>query len=248
MIDFELFKKILSQEEEGFIEPFDFIDKKMVDLFLTSRVEKVKKLFKKCGNSSVDNPFTYKIELVCEHCGKTFVKEITKTKFFEILTYMRGKSKYFRYRNNFVLCELCSCDLKKIKEEQEKTNIVRREIAIKNNTESYINNYLNPQSSWKEGVRTWDKIQSLSNVCIDKTIVMSKIKSMDYKDFLKTPYWKAIAEKIRFKAGNKCQICNSSDGLNVHHRTYEHHGDELHHMDDLICLCHRCHQNYHSLK
>lgn len=79
----------------------------------------------------------------------------------------------------------------------------------------------------------------------DWSYLKDYICDMDYYDFLKTPYWKAIAEKVRYKADYKCQICNSSEGLNVHHRSYENHGDELHHMEDLICICKDCHEKHH---
>jgi hypothetical protein len=36
--------------------------------------------------------------------------------------------------------------------------------------------------------------------------------------------------------------------LQAHHRTYEHKGDELNHLDDLICLCKKCHKNFHAVE
>lgn len=69
---------------------------------------------------------------------------------------------------------------------------------------------------------------------------------MDYHDFLETPYWKTISEKVKIKANYRCQLCNSNIGLNTHHRCYDNHGDELHHMKDLICVCEECHNNHHN--
>jgi 5-methylcytosine-specific restriction endonuclease McrA len=34
--------------------------------------------------------------------------------------------------------------------------------------------------------------------------------------------------------------------VNVHHRTYEHHGEEHQYLDDLILLCHPCHSKFHG--
>ncbi len=48
------------------------------------------------------------------------------------------------------------------------------------------------------------------------------------------------------KSGYKCQVCNSPHDLNAHHRTYENRGNELKHLDDLVCLCRRCHEIFHG--
>ena len=69
---------------------------------------------------------------------------------------------------------------------------------------------------------------------------------MDYADFLKTPYWKAIALYVKESAGKKCSMCGATKTLEVHHLTYDNHGDELHHLDDLTCICRKCHENLHS--
>lgn len=34
--------------------------------------------------------------------------------------------------------------------------------------------------------------------------------------------------------------------LDLHHKTYEHHGDELEHLDDLEFLCRDCHAYRHG--
>lgn len=76
--------------------------------------------------------------------------------------------------------------------------------------------------------------------------VKSRIQNMDYQDFLKTPYWKAIALYVKEKAGKKCSMCGATKALEVHHLTYDNHGDELHHLEDLTCICRKCHENLHS--
>ena len=74
------------------------------------------------------------------------------------------------------------------------------------------------------------------------------ISDMDYADFLKTPYWKSIALYVKERDGRKCSICGATKALEVHHLTYDNHGDELHHLDDLTCICRRCHENLHNGK
>jgi len=48
------------------------------------------------------------------------------------------------------------------------------------------------------------------------------------------------------RAKYSCQLCNSKDNLNVHHRTYERRGHEL--ASDLIVLCKQCHKTFHGIE
>ena len=70
--------------------------------------------------------------------------------------------------------------------------------------------------------------------------------SKKYGDYLQTEYWSKVSDQVKKRAGYKCQICNSPHDLNAHHRTYEHRGDELKHLDDLIAMCRRCHAIFHG--
>lgn len=67
-----------------------------------------------------------------------------------------------------------------------------------------------------------------------------------YSEYLKTDYWQAVTTAVKTRAKYRCQICNSPHDLNAHHRSYEHRGNELEHLDDLICLCRRCHETFHG--
>ena len=100
--------------------------------------------------------------------------------------------------------------------------------------------------------------KKLKNEFIEKYIVCdggfpveeakSIILRMPYSEFLKTPYWKSIAENVKDRDGNKCQRCGSEKRLHVHHLNYQHHGDELNHPEDLITLCSKCHKEVHDEK
>lgn len=69
----------------------------------------------------------------------------------------------------------------------------------------------------------------------------------NYKEFLKTPYWKIIAYWVKKKSDYKCSICNNKNSLNAHHRTYDRHFQEhLYWEIDLICLCNKCHSLFHK--
>ena len=68
-----------------------------------------------------------------------------------------------------------------------------------------------------------------------------------YQDYLKSPEWISVSTLVKKRAGYKCQVCNSPHDLQAHHRTYENRGNEINHLDDLICLCRRCHNIFHGI-
>ena len=71
----------------------------------------------------------------------------------------------------------------------------------------------------------------------------------EYTLFLQSDYWKQVRYVKLKEVGYKCQLCGKRNTtLHVHHNSYEHHGDELNHLDDLIVLCKRCHEGYHRYK
>ena len=74
------------------------------------------------------------------------------------------------------------------------------------------------------------------------------ITQSQYQAYLTTPYWREVSRAVKKRAGFRCQLCNSPLDLQAHHRTYEHKGDELNHLDDLICLCKKCHKNFHAVE
>ncbi len=70
------------------------------------------------------------------------------------------------------------------------------------------------------------------------------LQSMPYSEYLQSSEWQEKRKKALRFAGFKCQLCNSSEKLNVHHRTYERLGQEL--LGDLITLCNDCHCIFHQ--
>lgn len=72
-----------------------------------------------------------------------------------------------------------------------------------------------------------------------------ELRSMPYREYLRTPEWQTRRKRHLKSAGYKCQVCNaSSTRLDVHHRTYERRGEEL--FKDLIVLCRGCHELFHK--
>lgn len=73
---------------------------------------------------------------------------------------------------------------------------------------------------------------------------LQELRTMPYQAYLQTPEWQAKRDQALDKAGHRCQLCNSNDSLNVHHRTYERRGNEE--LSDLTVLCRACHSLFHD--
>ncbi len=72
---------------------------------------------------------------------------------------------------------------------------------------------------------------------------MTELKNLPYKDYLNSDHWKSISGEHKW-IFFRCQICSSSENLNVHHNNYDHIGYECY--DDLITLCNDCHAKFHD--
>ena len=110
----------------------------------------------------------------------------------------------------------------------------------------YLKNYLNPDEKWDKRITPKERINKIRYAEVHWETVSDYIKDMDYRHFLKTPYWKAIAAHTKYRAGYRCQLCNSAYNLVTHHRSYKIHGREHAHMHELIVLCNNCHSKFHD--
>lgn len=70
------------------------------------------------------------------------------------------------------------------------------------------------------------------------------LHTMPYPEYLKTEHWQEKRKEARERANERCQVCNATTTLNVHHRTYVRRGYEE--PEDLIVLCKGCHQLFHD--
>ena len=108
-------------------------------------------------------------------------------------------------------------------------------------TDAYILKFCYPNNATP-------KVNDLTDILtaqIDEERVQAHLRMLLYKDFLRTPYWKTIVLRKKFIDG-KCTCCGSTNDLECHHKTYEHHGDERHYMNELTTLCKSCHNKIHS--
>lgn len=74
------------------------------------------------------------------------------------------------------------------------------------------------------------------------------LRSMPYKDYLKTDHWKDVRRRLFQARGRKCEKCKRGKSvslqIDVHHLTYERRGQEL--LTDLQVLCRDCHNREHA--
>lgn len=229
MIDYNLLKHILDSSD-GVIENQDKIPWEVLQLLSEYNKSKISLLFKKC--SSYKN-VRYKCEIKCPICNQTKWEMLTKKETLSLIISI----KLGLHRN--IRCFEC-----RQREKLEQSRIYQQQL-FKQRTLSYINNYLNSNYSWNIGISTKQKYDELS-ANVDREKVANVIRQMDYHTFLKTPYWKGIAEIVRRNSGYKCQLCGKRTTTHIHHPTYDIHGHEFEHIHDLICLCEDCHKKFHD--
>ena len=96
--------------------------------------------------------------------------------------------------------------------------------------------------------KKWKLIQ-MDRYNVNENYIRNYIKSMDYHEFLNTPWWNAVRDYKRRREDNTCEKCGCTDKtLHIHHPNYEIRGYEDKYIDTLQCLCEDCHKEAHSKK
>lgn len=94
------------------------------------------------------------------------------------------------------------------------------------------------------------EFRALLRECLDcekkeMTQISQRLNRQDeYKDYLNSDHWKNTRDAALTRAGNQCQNCGETRGLQVHHKTYARRGKEK--PGDLQVLCDHCHQKAHG--
>lgn len=196
----------------------------------------------KCFQSNELGKSSYPIELPCATCCAMIYVHMSKTSLLDILKSGAKDDRNFQ-KYECAECKAQSDEKRRQEETEQKEKCIGNRIE---NTKKYIEGYLDPNKSWNSGIKTYEKWNCIIQYNVDEHMIAEHIKGMPYYDFLKTPYWKAIAEKKRGQAKFKCQLCNCEGKLATHHRTYDFHGYEHSHLQDLIVLCDVCHSKFHN--
>lgn len=70
-----------------------------------------------------------------------------------------------------------------------------------------------------------------------------RLNCMSYREYLRTPEWRAVRERKLTESGDKCRICKATKKLNVYHFVFGVRGREE--MNELEVLCNDCHYKKH---
>lgn len=258
MVDLKLFESILKRKgEPKYIDSDDYISRDLVILFCsTGKMATAYSLFKIVHR--IDGNFPkYKVWHHCIQCEKNYDEWISKSGLFRYLLLFRKlyydkdiKLQEKRDIKEYFVCKDCQKKERKEKEKEEKEQEKQEHITINENTEYYIRNYLNLNRVWEKSISQYRRVQIICNPSnnLDHNRIADYIKNMEYSDFLKTLYWKTIAQHVKYKANYKCRLCSNTEKLNAHHNTYTGHGYE--HIDwkeDLICTCKDCYEKHHEI-
>lgn len=237
-MDLETIKSIIhpTESNDGKIKYGDTITRDVIEIMEKGSLTNIKKCFAPLPSDCLQGD--YIVELTCNKCGKTYIESLSKTKTIDAI---RGK-----YQS---ICSDCYRDelIAWSKREQETERKTYEEI-IHESTNEFIEKYLTVSDDFDDRISKED-YKSLNDIVknCDIDIIVDKINDMNYKDFLKTKYWKMSSFTKKKKAGFRCELCNGENNLVVHHRTYDNHGYELFNQDDLICLCNDCHERFHKI-
>lgn len=65
-----------------------------------------------------------------------------------------------------------------------------------------------------------------------------------YATYIKSRAWRLKRLEVLRRCNGVCEKCGLWPATNVHHKSYEHLGDEL--PEELIGVCLDCHQSFHE--
>jgi 5-methylcytosine-specific restriction endonuclease McrA len=74
----------------------------------------------------------------------------------------------------------------------------------------------------------------------------SRQRKQKYYIYLQSPQWNIIRNQILDRDKHRCQVCDKTNELHVHHMHYKNIFHEQ--LGDLITLCERCHGVAHRTK
>jgi 5-methylcytosine-specific restriction endonuclease McrA len=73
---------------------------------------------------------------------------------------------------------------------------------------------------------------------------IERLQALPYGVYLKTRHWLQVRDEALARADHRCALDNSTELLQVHHRTYDRRGCER--PADVIVLCDPCHTRHHA--
>jgi hypothetical protein len=94
---------------------------------------------------------------------------------------------------------------------------------------------------WKQRYSLWHKLLTYDQAEVDH------LASLNYKDFLRTDYWRVFTHNRKYAVWYKCQFCGQKTVLDAHHLNYDFRGQEILFPHTITCICRKCHDLTHNL-
>ena len=215
-------------EKKVFITTDDFIDCRIISTVRALLNYYTKRVIFTCIQETQPHE-NFTVGVRCSKCGKHYSMQM-------------NRNELTRYIENDIKFKCLDCW-----ESGDNMDCLWEDYR-KKSTERFIDKYLTKDRIASDGATIGEKLVIMCGYYVSIDDIANYIKDMPYKDFLSTQYWKLIASDIK-KISNKCEKCGASGGeLHLHHRTYDHHGYELHNCMDLMVLCKNCHAKEHGIK
>jgi 5-methylcytosine-specific restriction endonuclease McrA len=73
---------------------------------------------------------------------------------------------------------------------------------------------------------------------------MTKKPFVDYTKHINSERWERRRLRAIDEVGGACQMCGSTDRIQVHHLNYDNLGNEK--PEDLLVVCRQCHRKVHQ--
>lgn len=198
--------------------------------------DKLKGLGEKLGTSFIKMFLLYETELLtCSYVGLATCRCCGGKKEFYF-----DEQEFNDFLSNGVECLDCE-DIRLTKEGK----MSRKRYELTESADWFIDRLLGRKNIKQTSEDDFEQIAE-HYADSDKLMIAKYVKKMEYRDFLQTRYWKAIAKEVKRRADWRCSLCNDGTKLAAHHRTYGILGKELDHMNSLTCLCERCHSKHHN--
>jgi len=201
-------------------------------------------------------PQDYPCEIQCDRCKslkKTVLRKTQVVAYMECLRRINSGNHKINYQT-VATCD--DCKQAEVNEQKQKwinteyQNAQKRAIELPKNTDFLIKNYLLVDGVPSNG-SDWQSLafqmRMLVAACENDRFAEAIIE-LEYGEFLRTPYRKIISYEVKKKNKFRCVMCDSSQLLHVHHKTYELHGYEHTYegMRCLTCVCDECHAKHHG--
>lgn len=225
----ERLKDYLNQQETWIYENGDEMSQEEIELIRNATTKKKLGLFKPTQNNK---PSNYFVCYACEKCGRMISDIWSKTTILDKNT-------------PFICCGCRDKELNRIMKERKEKEHNQQE-RFNEKRKHYFDVFLSPNYKWKEDVPQWEKWNDICDFANFEEEIAKAIQKMDYKDFLQTPYWKAVSGEVMKRNDYKCQLCGKNGKLNIHHPDYSIHGYEVQNVKKLLCLCEDCHNKFHN--